>query len=205
MLQHTKYLIFRIKQNKAELWKETMTVTSVTVVKIKFLFGMCDCTVDSVNNNNNNQFFYSRLESVANQELIKTNMTLLVRVTFPSCWGYWTYVDTGRYDRTCLRAWNDNTSISGQVKCRQLLLRLIPCCSNPLPCLANKLFWHCDNCQASRDSLNGNIYWSARAIVNFAQIRPSAKWCVKWGSTNDVIQWYESCIEWYTGYDIAWL
>ena len=37
---------FRIKQDKAELWKQNVTVTSVAVATTKFLFGMCDCAVD---------------------------------------------------------------------------------------------------------------------------------------------------------------
>ena len=36
---------FMVKQDKAELWKQKVTVTSVAVVTTKFLFGMCNCTV----------------------------------------------------------------------------------------------------------------------------------------------------------------
>ena len=38
---------FRIKQDKAELEKQKMTVTSVAVATTKSLFGLCDCTLDS--------------------------------------------------------------------------------------------------------------------------------------------------------------
>ena len=38
---------FRTKQDKVELWKQMVTVTSIVVAIAKFLFGMCDCKVDS--------------------------------------------------------------------------------------------------------------------------------------------------------------
>jgi len=38
---------FRVKQDKAEIQKQKVTVTSVAVVTMKFLFGTCNCTVDS--------------------------------------------------------------------------------------------------------------------------------------------------------------
>ena len=38
---------FRIKQDKAESRKQKMTVTGVEVAITKFLFGTCDCTLDS--------------------------------------------------------------------------------------------------------------------------------------------------------------
>ena len=38
---------FRMKQNKAELWKQKVTVTSVAVTTTKFLLGMCNCTINS--------------------------------------------------------------------------------------------------------------------------------------------------------------
>ena len=45
-LKHVK-LSFKIKQDKAELWKQKVTVTSVAVATTKFLFSMCDRTFDS--------------------------------------------------------------------------------------------------------------------------------------------------------------
>ena len=45
LLKHSKCL-FRIKQDGAELSKQKVTVTSVPVATMKFLFGMCDCKVD---------------------------------------------------------------------------------------------------------------------------------------------------------------
>ena len=54
---HTKYkvsccwnisnVLIRTDQDKAELWKHKVTVTSVAVATTKFPFVMCDCTVDS--------------------------------------------------------------------------------------------------------------------------------------------------------------
>ena len=41
------YVLFRIKQDRAELSKQTVTVNSVAVAATKFFSGMCDCTVDS--------------------------------------------------------------------------------------------------------------------------------------------------------------
>ena len=38
---------FSTKQDKAELYIRKVTVTSVAVATTKFLFGMCNCTVDS--------------------------------------------------------------------------------------------------------------------------------------------------------------
>ena len=38
---------FLIKQDKAELWKRKMTITSVAVATTRFLFGMCNCTLDN--------------------------------------------------------------------------------------------------------------------------------------------------------------
>ena len=38
---------FKIKQDKAELWKTKVTVTSVAAATINFPFGKCDCTVES--------------------------------------------------------------------------------------------------------------------------------------------------------------
>ena len=38
---------FSIKQDKAESCKQKVTITSVAVAATKFLFGMCDGTVDS--------------------------------------------------------------------------------------------------------------------------------------------------------------
>ena len=38
---------FRIKKDKAKLWKQHVTVTSIAVVTTMFLFGMCNCMVDS--------------------------------------------------------------------------------------------------------------------------------------------------------------
>ena len=38
---------FKRKQDKAELWKQKITFTSVAVATTQFLFGMCDCIVDS--------------------------------------------------------------------------------------------------------------------------------------------------------------
>ena len=38
---------FRIKQEKAEVCKKNVTVTSATVATTKFLFGICKCTGDS--------------------------------------------------------------------------------------------------------------------------------------------------------------
>ena len=40
-------VLFRIELDKAELSKQTMTVTDVVVMTMKFLFGMCNCMVDS--------------------------------------------------------------------------------------------------------------------------------------------------------------
>ena len=37
----------RINQDKAELRMQKVTVASAVVVTTKFLFGICDCTVDS--------------------------------------------------------------------------------------------------------------------------------------------------------------
>ena len=37
---------FRTKQDNAKIWKQNVTATSVAVATTKFLFGMCDCTVD---------------------------------------------------------------------------------------------------------------------------------------------------------------
>ena len=34
-----------VKQDKAELWKQKVTVPSVVVVTTKLLFAMCNCTV----------------------------------------------------------------------------------------------------------------------------------------------------------------
>ena len=41
------YVPFKIKQDKTELLKQKVTVTSVAVATTKFLLGMCDCTTDS--------------------------------------------------------------------------------------------------------------------------------------------------------------
>ena len=38
---------FRTKKDKAELWKQKVTVTSVAVVKKRFLYGTCNFMVDS--------------------------------------------------------------------------------------------------------------------------------------------------------------
>ena len=38
--------LFRKKQDKAKLWKQKVTVVSVAAATTKFLFGVCDCTVD---------------------------------------------------------------------------------------------------------------------------------------------------------------
>jgi len=38
---------FRVKQDKAEIQKQKVTVTSVAVVTMKFLIGMCNCMADS--------------------------------------------------------------------------------------------------------------------------------------------------------------
>ena len=38
---------FRIKQDKAEFYKQMVIVTNVAVRTTKFPFGMCDCTLDS--------------------------------------------------------------------------------------------------------------------------------------------------------------
>ena len=35
------------KQDRAELWKQMVTVTGVAVATTKFLFSMCDYTIDS--------------------------------------------------------------------------------------------------------------------------------------------------------------
>ena len=43
----TPNVSFRTEQGKAELRKQKVTVVSVAVEAIKFLFGMCDCMVDS--------------------------------------------------------------------------------------------------------------------------------------------------------------
>ena len=37
---------FRVKQDKAELWKQKVTVTCVAVATTKLLLGLCNCTVD---------------------------------------------------------------------------------------------------------------------------------------------------------------
>ena len=66
----------RINQDKAELRKQKVTVTSVAVVTTKFLFGICDCTVDS---------------DVGKGDSFRA--------------GAFACVDTCTCDRTCLRAW----------------------------------------------------------------------------------------------------
>ena len=46
LLKHVKCLLFN-KQDKTELCKQKMTVTSVAVATTKFLFAICDCTIDN--------------------------------------------------------------------------------------------------------------------------------------------------------------
>ena len=38
---------FRIEYDSVELCKQEMTVTSVAAATMKFLFGTCDCAIDS--------------------------------------------------------------------------------------------------------------------------------------------------------------
>ena len=56
---------------------QTVTVTNVAVATTKFLFGMCDCTVDSD----------------------------IGQAIFRSCWGFYMCVAMGTCDRTCLKVW----------------------------------------------------------------------------------------------------
>ena len=74
---------FRVEQDKADLWKQKVTVTSIAVATTKFLFGMCDYTVD----NDVDAGDFSRVLAI-----------------FRACWRFCTCVDTCTCDHTFLRA-----------------------------------------------------------------------------------------------------
>ena len=68
---------FRIKQDRTELWRQRVTVSSVARATTMLLLGMCDCTADC--------------------DVGSSDFSLVMRIC--------TCVGTRTYDRAFLRAW----------------------------------------------------------------------------------------------------